>query len=384
MVEAVMEGIAVTGLDGTVTEANEKAVQMFGCRSEDELLGKNALDLIAQRDCRRAAADMQEVRKQGVVRYIDCALVKADGSEYPGEIRASMKRDASGHPVGLIEIIRDATERRQAEEELRKHREHLEEVVQERSAELTKANQRLQREITERKLMQERLIVSERLATLGQFSGSISHELRNSLATIGSSAYYLKTKLKDANEKVQEHLQRIKSSVDNATTIIQSLLNLTRMREPKLARLDLRAITPEAIALAKVPVAVRVIRDFPEQEVGVHADPEQLSMAFKNIVDNAVEAMEGRGTLTVIVRSAADGWAEVSFADSGPGISPENQDRIFEPLFSTKAKGIGFGLSIARMVIDRHGGTIEARSEPGKGATIAIWLPLDMGERKGE
>ena len=129
MVESVMEGIAVTGLDGTVTEANEKAVQMFGCRSEDELLGKNALDLIAQRDCRRAAADMQEVRKQGVVRYIDCALVKADGSEYPGEIRASMKRDASGNPVGLIEIIRDVTERKWVERGAEEAHEYAESVV---------------------------------------------------------------------------------------------------------------------------------------------------------------------------------------------------------------------------------------------------------------
>ncbi len=508
MVEAVMEGIAVTGLDGTVTEANEKAVQMFGCRSEDELLGKNALDLIAQRDCRRAAANVQEVRKQGVVRYIDCTLVKVDGSEYPGEIRASMKRDASGNPVGLIEIIRDTTERKQAVEGLKKHREHLEELVQERTAELTNANERLQREITERrhaeealrrsekqasaaieaaraltfdydiatgeinwggaieaitgytpeefaqvdiqgwaemihpddrdeilailqeamgkdrataeyrfktkkgyvtlasisitqkqdgkpvrlvgilqditerKLIQERLIASERLATLGQFSGSISHELRNSLATIDSSAYYLGTKLRDTDGKVQEHLKRIKSSVDNATTIIQSLLTLTRMREPKLARLDLRAITSEAVAAAKVPVAVGVIRDFPKQEVGVNADPEQLSMAFKNIVDNAGEAMGGRGTLTVTARTAAAGQAEVSFADTGPGIPPEDLDRVFEPLFSTKAKGIGFGLSIARMVIDRHGGTIEAGSEPAKGATITIRLPLNMGEGK--
>ena len=99
-------------------------------------------------------------------------------------------------------------------------------------------------------------------------------------------------------------------------------------------------------------------------------------MAFKNIVNNAVEAMDGRGTLTATVHKTADGQAKVSFVDTGPGIAAENLDRVFQPLFSTKAKGIGFGLSIARMVIDRHGGTIEAKSEPGKGANIIIRLPL--------
>lgn len=352
MVEAVREGIALTGLDGTITEVNEKAVRMFGCRSEDELLGKNALDLIAQRDCKRAVADMQEVRTQGAVRYIDCTLVKADGSEYPGEIRASVKRDASGNPVGLIVIIRDATERKRAEEAPKKTHEEL--------------------------------VRKEKLASLGQFAGNVSHELRNSLATIGSSVYYLKTKLRDTDGKVQEHLERMKSSVDNATTIIQSLLDLTRMKEPKLARLDLTAIISEAVDIGTVSGRVRVTRDFPEQEVRVNADPEQLRMAFKNIVANAMEAMGGRGTLAVMARRAADDQAEVCFADTGPGIPQENLDRIFEPLFSTKAKGIGFGLSIARMVIDRHGGIIEARSELGEGATITIRLPLDMGERKEE
>ncbi len=227
----------------------------------------------------------------------------------------------------------------------------------------------------ERKQMEERLLASERLALLGQFSGSISHELRNPLGVVGSSVYYLKTKLKDSDEKVQEHLNRIRSSVNNATAIIESLLNLTRMREPQLARLDLIAIASDAIATSKVPTGVNVIQNFLEQEVLVNADREQLRMAFQNIVTNADEAMDGKGTLTVTVGRTTDSQAEVSFVDTGPGIAPEDLDRVFQPLFSTKADGIGFGLSIAKMVIDKHSGTIEAKSGPGEGATIIIQLP---------
>jgi len=230
--------------------------------------------------------------------------------------------------------------------------------------------------------IQEKLLTSERLATLGQFSGNISHELRNPLGVIDSSVYYLKTRLKDADGKVHEHLDRIKSSVRSSTSIIESLLNLTRMEEPRLGRLDLIAIISDAIATSKVPGEVNVIRNFPEQEVPLNADGEQLRMAFKNIIKNAVEAMDGQGTLSVTAHTNADGKAEVSFADSGSGITTENLERVFQPLFSTKAKGIGFGLSIVMAIIEKHGGTIEAKSEPGKGANIIIRLPLYIDKDK--
>jgi PAS domain S-box-containing protein len=235
-------------------------------------------------------------------------------------------------------------------------------------------------DITEKKMLQEKLIASERLATLGQFSGSMAHELRNSLATISSSAYYLKSKLTGGEEKIQTHLERIKSSVDSATSIIQSLLNLTRMKEPSLAKLDLREVVSGVTGADVIPSTVRAIRNLPEQAVEINADREQLRMAFRNIVDNAVQAMESKGMLTVTVRNIPDGKSEVSFADTGPGIPKESLEKIFEPLFSTKAKGIGFGLSIAKMVIDKHSGTIEAKSELGQGATMIIRLPRNLSK----
>jgi two-component system NtrC family sensor kinase len=149
------------------------------------------------------------------------------------------------------------------------------------------------------------------------------------------------------------------------------------MKELRLENLDLVAITTDAINTSKVPARVSVTQNFPEQEVLVNADREQLRMAFKNIVKNAVEAMDGKGTLTVTVGSTVDSQVEVSFVDTGHGIATEDMEKIFQPLFSTKAKGIGFGLSIAKMVVDKHGGTIEAKAEPGKGANIVIRLPTE-------
>jgi signal transduction histidine kinase len=247
---------------------------------------------------------------------------------------------------------------------------------------ITASRDELNKEIAERKRMQEQLVRSERLAVLGHFSGSISHELRNPLGVIDSSVYYLKTKLKDADEKVQQHLDRVKSSVGSATAIIESLLNLTRMKEPQLQRLDLIAVTSDAINTSEVPAKVEVIQNFPEQEVLIGADWEQLRMAFQNIIKNAIEAMGGKGTLTVAIRKTTDGQAEVAFADTGMGVAPEDLDKIFQPLFSTKAKGIGFGLSIAKTIVDKHGGTIAAKSEPGKGATIIVRLPSYVDKAK--
>lgn len=262
---------------------------------------------------------------------------------------------------GKDEIASVASDVKSMVGQLQKHREHLEELVDERTKELVDA--------------QERLLESERLATLGQFSGNISHELRNSLGVIGSSAYYLKTKLKDADKKVHEHLTRIKASVGNSTTTIESLLNLTRMEKLQLTKIDLTAITIDAITTSKIPATVKVTQDFPKKKIPVNADREQLRMAFKNIIKNAREAMGGKGTLTVTVGRTADGQAEVSFADTGTGIVMEDLEKVFQPLFSRKAKSVGFGLSIAKMVVDKHGGTIEAKSEPGKGANIIIQLP---------
>ena len=343
MFESINDGIVVTDLNGVITETNERAVRMGGCSSKEALLGRGSLELIASRDHERAAANLQKTLEQRAISNMDYMLIRADGSEYPGELSIARLEDASGNPVGFIAVVRD---------------------------------------ISERKLMQEKILASERLATLGQLSGNISHELRNPLGVIASSAYYLKSALKGDDQKVEQHLERIKNNVDSAVAIIDSLLNLTRLKPPQLERLDLTAIISDAVISAKAPPTVSVVRDFPEQGLLVNADRVQLSMCFKNIVKNAVDAMEGTGMLTVTVHQTADGQAEISFADTGPGIPPDNLTKVSHPLFSTKAKGIGFGLSIAKMIVERHGGIIEAKSDLGKGANIIIRLPLEAKQHK--
>ena len=331
------------GTDFTIIKTNAAMASLSGVDPETSA-GKKCFDVFGGELCHTNECLLSKVLETKAPTTVEVVREGQDGTRLICAVTANPLIDKQGVVLGILEDFTDITERMQ---------------------------------------MQEKLLASERLATLGQFSGNISHELRNPLGVIDSSVYYLKTKLKDADSKVLEHLERVKSSVSSATAIIESLLNLTRMKEPQLERLNLAAITADTTATAKVPAAVNIVQDFPEQGVPVDADGAQLRMAFKNIIKNAVEAMDNEGTLTVTAHTTADGKAEVSFADTGTGITVENLESVFQPLFSTKARGIGFGLSIVRMIIDKHGGTVEAKSEPGKGATIIIRLPSPAGESKG-
>ena len=229
---------------------------------------------------------------------------------------------------------------------------------------------------------QEELIINEKLAALGQFSASVAHELKNPLGVIDSSVYFLKKKLKGSNEKTAEHLDRIKSKVKSSTEVIEGLLNLTQMKQPRLEKFNLKALVPEVLSSFDTPADIKATQSFPEGDVSIYADHRLLGLAFKNILKNSIEAMGGKGSISVKIRVAPADSVEISFSDTGPGIDIEDIDKIFQPFFSTKAGGIGFGLSITRMVIDRHKGTIEARSEKGKGVIFIIRLPYYFNKDK--
>lgn len=363
--------IVAINTQGNITMINKKGSEFLGFPAE-EIVGKNWFDKflpVGMRNETKAYALRLLKGEAKPVDYHEKNILNADGKERLFAWQNSLIKDSAGKIIGHLSSGEDITDRRRNEEELEKYREHLEVLVEERTKELMDA--------------QEHLMLSERLAALGEYSGNISHELRNPLGVIGSSVYYLKIKLKDADAKTRQHLDRIKTSVDSSTAIIESLLNLTRMQEPHLVRLSLIFATDNAVITSRVPSTAKVIKDFPEKDVWVNADQDQPRMAFKNVINNAVDAMGGKGTLTLTVRRITRGLAEASFADTGPGIESKNLDKVFQPLFSTKAKGIGFGLSIARMIIEKHGGTIAAKSKPGKGATIIIKLPLYVDKEKG-
>lgn len=279
-------------------------------------------------------------------------------------IHAICRPDQEPGPAGHIlrGTIQDVSEAKRAEEKLHEYSNQLEEMVEERTRELKKA--------------QEELLVKERLAVLGHFAGSISHELRNPLAAIDSSVYFLKMKHENGDEVQLRHLERISKNVTRSTAIIQSLLNLSRMEKPETVKMDLVELVADILRTIQIPDTVEVRLDSPEQGVSVDIDAQQVRMALKNVIRNAVQAMEENGKLAIRLRTAGDDCAELSVADTGPGIAPEHHEKVFEPLFSTKTHGIGFGLSITKMIVENHGGTVWCESEPGTGTTIRFLFPV--------
>ena len=299
------------------------------------------------------------------IRSITDVMNQLAEGELSVEVGGLKRQDEIGSMAKAIEVFREnAIEKSAAEAELQKHREHLEELVEQRTKALLAA--------------QEELVRKEKLAAIGELSGNISHELKNSLGVIDSSVYYLKMKLKDGEEKVKTHLERIRSAIISSDAVIRSLSDLTRMKEPDLEKLNIIEFVSSTIEASNLPEMVKVVEKFPEGKIFIDADPDTLGMAFKNIIDNAISSMDEKGTLTLMIGRTDGDQVEVSFTDTGPGIVPENLDKIFQPLFTTRARGMGFGLSITRMIIEKHGGRIDVKSEAGKGATLTVHLPVDI------
>jgi signal transduction histidine kinase len=310
-----------------------------------------------------------------------------------------MAAELSGMYDNLEKKVRERTrELKETNDELNLIKNDLENKVNERTNDLEEKIHELNRSqlamlymiedmnLTSRQLKetQEELIRKERLAILGQFSGNISHELRNPLGVIDSSIYYLQMRLNDRDEKIQQHLERISQGVKTSTTIIENLLNLTRLNKSVLTRYNLSSLLKECLGSCRIPEGIQVIEAFTEEEILIRAEKEQIRMAVTNLVKNAVASMNGEGTLTVKTRKTEEQEAEIRFVDTGAGIDPDNISKIFQPLFSTKAKGIGLGLSITKMIVENHNGSIEVVSESGKGASFIIRLPLFAEENSGD
>jgi PAS domain S-box-containing protein len=281
------------------------------------------------------------------------------------------KGTASG---STVVVVQDITERKQAEEALREYSERLEEMVDERTKELQDT--------------QERLLRAERLAAIGQLGASVSHELRNPLGIIRNSAYYVNMKLGDADEKVKKHLRIIDNEISRSNKIISDLMSFTREKKLALQKIHINTVVQDALLRTPVPDAVAVTVKLGEDLPPLMADPTQIEQVFINMITNAVQAMtspspsaplrtgsvDTGGGLEISTRGE-DGFIVTEFKDSGCGISEKNLGKLFEPLFTTKTKGIGLGLAVSKRIIEAHEGRIEVESEPRKGTTFTVKLP---------
>ncbi len=218
-----------------------------------------------------------------------------------------------------------------------------------------------------------RLQRSERLATLGQVAGGVAHELRNPLNVVRTSVYYLLNARNPTAEKQADHLRRIERNVELADNVITALSNFAKIPLPELKPIDVGPLVQGVLEINPPGDRVAVEVECPDDLPRALGDADQLRIALGNLVRNARDAMPQGGRLSIAARDG-DGHVEVSVVDTGTGIEANNLARIMEPLYSTKARGLGLGLAITRSIVEKNQGTLRVASEPGRGSVFTIRL----------
>jgi signal transduction histidine kinase len=238
---------------------------------------------------------------------------------------------------------------------------------------------------SELKAAQEQLVRTEKLAVLGQLAGGVGHELRNPLGAIKNAAYFLNMVVDTPDRETKEMLDLLEREVAKTERIVSDLLDFARVKSPFRHKVAINQTIHAALSLIETPDNIQVTSLLAEDLPDLLADPGQLEQIFSNIILNGIQAMPEGGQLTIETRLDNPQWLAVAITDTGSGISPVILAKIFEPLFTTKAKGIGLGLAIIKTLVEGHGGTITASSAgaPGRGSTFTVRLPL-QSTGKGE
>ncbi len=250
---------------------------------------------------------------------------------------------------------------------------------------LVGAFNRMQEAIRERRrLNQEKLLRSDRLAMIGQLAAGVAHEINNPL---GSILLFTRLVMQQSpvNSRMHENLERIEKETKRCHSIVQSLLDFARQREPNVEPVDVNQLLEATLKFFEkqnLLKNIEVVRHFAADLPLIQADQLQLQQVFMNIIINALDAMNGRGLLTLETTDiGTDGRITISISDTGCGIPPENMDRIFDPFFTTKdvGHGTGLGLSVSYGIIQTHSGDISVSSTPGEGSRFTITLPKTKG-----
>ncbi len=338
-------------------DVNEKACRDLGY-SREELLSMRITDVDPAYNEETNKMIAEQMQQSGTARF-ETVHRRKDGSTFPVEV--SMGSANFDKRYGLS-VVRDITERKQAEAKINKLNEELELKVQERTRQLLDT--------------QEELMRKEKLAVLGQVAGSVGHELRNPLGVMSNAVYYLQAVLPDADETTKEYLGIIKNEIAVSDRIVGDLLDSVRTKPPQPQMIGVANLIEQVLHKCDVPASVTIQQDIPDTLPPLLVDPIQVGQVFRNLISNGMEAMPEGGTLAI--HASIDPAAQniiVSVQDTGIGMTPEHLAKLFQPLFTTKPKGIGLGLVVVKNLAQANGGKVEVASEQGKGTTFTVTLP---------
>jgi PAS domain S-box-containing protein len=350
---------------------SDEFYRIFGFDKEKvEPTFENFFAAVHPDDKARVGAVIKESQQKGTDFEIEFAIVRPDGAVRHIYSRNEMCPDARGDNVTMQGTHYDITERKQAVEKIRKLNAELEQRVEERTAELKSA--------------QDELLRSERLATLGQLTGTVAHELRNPLNAVTASLGVIEHRVNEAGLDLDRSLARTRRGIQRCENIITELLDFARARGLELEPTPIDSWLSVLLSEVTIPEGVSLTTAFDAPRVAPSVDRDRFRRALINIVDNACDAMTdetngvdgtSKGELRLSTR-VLDHRLEIEISDTGPGIPAEMITKVFEPLFSTKTFGVGLGLPTVRQIMDEHGGGFSLTNGDAGGATALLWLPL--------
>ena len=364
-------GVGVV-VDRMFKQVNKRMCEMTGY-SNEELVGQNARMLYICDD------DYEHVgrEKYRQIRDLGTGTVetrwKCKDSHIIDVLLSSTPIDMDGPSEEVVFTALDITERKQVEEELVKHREQLELLVDVRTRKLKEA--------------QSELIQGERLATLGRLTATVSHEIRNPLGTIQTAIFSIGDSL-ERNElhSVERSLELAERSIIRCVNIIEELTNYTRVKKLNTTKTSLndwmKTVLDEQVNLEDVCCEFELASDIYAQ-----IDQEKLRQVMINLITNAVHALlakKSNGKLLQISTHLFDDEYEIRVRDNGTGMSDESREKVFEPLYSTKGFGVGLGMVIAKGIVEQHHGEISVESMDGKGTTVTLRLPIRLPEGEAQ
>ncbi len=358
MATSMDAGLALIGRDYRIIWANNLLKQISGTDLDNKLCYPifNKSNQICH-DC-----GVKKVFENGATVDRHDYNFKFEGHDDWVELIVTPVKDKDGKVIAALELVVNITERKRLQTKLGEYSQKLEELVQKRTLQL--------------KNTQAELVKSERLAAIGELAGMVGHDLRNPLTGIKNSAYFLKKKGSEISPaQSQEMLETIDKCVNYSNKIVNDLLDYSREVHLEQQGESLKKLLAESLCLLELPEKIEV-QDQLSDEPTVNVDADKIKRIFINLIKNAVDAMPNGGKITVASQQV-NGRLEVSFSDTGRGISDEVLPKLFSPLFTTKAQGMGFGLTICKRIIEAHGGTITVKTVKEKGTTFTLTFPVE-------
>lgn len=356
---AAPTGIGVM-LDRVFVEVNERFCQMVGYRPE-ELLGQSARMIYpTQEEFEFVGREKYRQIEESGTGTVEARWLRKDGRVID-VLLSSTSVDHADHAAGVVFTALDITERVETARALAEHREHLEVLVDQRTQEL--------------RATQEALLRQERLAALGQLTGSVSHELRNPLGVVRASLFILARRFRGQEPEIDEVIERAERGVARCSALVTDLLDFSRGSCLNQVPTDLDAFVAACAREYAFPETIAVALELHCQAV-VPLDRERFRRCLINLLSNACDAIGSAGGVVRVETQTEPGTVVLRVADSGCGISPEQAERVFEPLFSTKSFGVGLGLPIVRQIVELHGGSVALDGSTGEGTTAVVRLPL--------